>query len=391
MSDANDHELSLTPNTAPAETSDVLVESRPDSIGAAVRTLCLVLIAAGVTGASMYALATILQPLLIALMLLFVFRRISRGLEDLNMPRWLAQTLLLAGIIMGSWWLGRVVLEDTQDVLQRFPAYRARWEELTVGIAGWTRFEAEPPAAVDAPTEADPPSVVQLPAAPEDRDELTELLLRSRNELLGHLFGATLEFLEIGVLVVFYLLFLIIEAQRLPGRIARGMKDGSGKQLTSIGTAVDQSIQAYLSFKTVVSVGLGLSTAILGYLFGLDFWPLWGVLMFLANYITYLGSMAACIPPIAIAVLQFDRLWVAAVFGLVLILVRLVWIDWVEIRYSGKQLNVSPLLLLLSLAFFGTIWGLVGMVIAVPLVTSIKIMLDHFPETRYLAALISEE
>ena len=145
----------------------------------------------------------------------------------------------------------------------------------------------------------------------------------------------------------------------------------------------------FRSFKTIVSAGLGVSTAIVGYFFSLDFWPVWGILMFLANYITYIGSIAIMVPIIAVAFLQFHSIWWACIFAIVLTVVRLIWIDYVEIRYSGRYMNVSPTLLLVSLAFFATVWGVVGMVLAVPLVTSLRIVLDHFPETKFLAGLMS--
>jgi AI-2 transport protein TqsA len=101
--------------------------------------------------------------------------------------------------------------------------------------------------------------------------------------------------------------------------------------------------------------------------------------------------VVALVPPIALAFVQFENPWYAVALAVLLIGLRVVWIDFVEIRYSGKQLNVNPLLLLLALGLFGLMWGVVGMVLAVPLVTTVKIILAGFPQTRHYAVLLSEE
>jgi predicted PurR-regulated permease PerM len=147
----------------------------------------------------------------------------------------------------------------------------------------------------------------------------------------------------------------------------------------------------YLTVKTGVSFGLGATAGLLGYFFGLDFWMLWGLLMFFSNYITYIGSIVGLIPPVALAFVQFSNPWAATTLALLLVAARVFWIDYVEIALSGKHLNVSPLVLLLSLAFFGWLWGVVGLLLAVPLVTAVKIVLLSVQRTRHFGILLSED
>ncbi len=191
-------------------------------------------------------------------------------------------------------------------------------------------------------------------------------------------------------MALFYLVFMFIEASRLPRRIQRGFPQEEVGHYLSVGRSITQSIERYVALKTYINLGLAVSTGALCFFFRLDFWFLWAVVMFLANYITYLGSVAALIPPIVLAYLQFNP-WAATFLTLLLLANRLFWIDYVEIRFLGRQLNVSPLILLFSIALFGFLWGAAGMVLAVPLVTSIKIILSHFENTRRYAVLMSEE
>jgi predicted PurR-regulated permease PerM len=76
--------------------------------------------------------------------------------------------------------------------------------------------------------------------------------------------------------------------------------------------------------------------------------------------------------------------------GLIL-LNRFVWIDYIEVRMSGKHLNIDSILLFLWLAYWGWVWGVVGLILAFPMVTSLKIVLEHLESTRGWAVLMSEE
>lgn len=220
---------------------------------------------------------------------------------------------------------------------------------------------------------------------------LSDLFKRGAGELLNHVIGTSLEYLEIALMTIFYLFFILVESHKLPQRIKRGFAYESTQTLLQMGHRIQGSIEQYLRVKTGVSLGLGATTGLLAALFGLDFWLLWAGVMFLANYVTYIGSMAALVPPIAIAFLQFDSLAAAAALSVLLIANRFVWIDYAEIKLSGQQLNVSPVILLLSIALFGTLWGVIGMVLAVPVVTSVKIALSQFESTEHLASLLSED
>jgi AI-2 transport protein TqsA len=132
-------------------------------------------------------------------------------------------------------------------------------------------------------------------------------------------------------------------------------------------------------------------TGVIGWAFGLDFWFLWAVLMFLANYITYVGSVVACVPPIAVAYLQFTSPVAATVLAALIVANRLFWIDYVEILFTGKRLNVSPLLLLFAIVALGWLWGVVGMILSVPLVTAVRIVLLSFDESKAYGVLMSED
>lgn len=244
------------------------------------------------------------------------------------------------------------------------------------------------------------PSEQNLPPKTEQQrlgEMLTTFFSEGATQFVNGLIGTSLEFLEIAVMTIFYLFFILIEAHKLPKRIKRGFNYESTQTLMEMGASIQRSIEQYLRIKTGVSFGLGITTGLIGMFFGLDFWLLWAGFMFISNYVTYIGSMVALVPPIAIAFLQIGpnsppgATTGAIIMTTLMIANRFFWIDYVEIKFSGQQLNVSPVILLLSIGLFGALWGVIGMVLAVPLVTSVKIALSQFESTSHLASLISED
>lgn len=230
------------------------------------------------------------------------------------------------------------------------------------------------------------------PAQPDQLEGKTLLqIFDITGEAIGRvLVGTIMEWMEAGLMVIFYLIFVILDAQRLPSRIRRALPE-TGEQVVEMGEDINQSITEYMRVKTLVSLGMAVTGAVLMALFRLENWPLWALMLFLFNYVTYVGSLGALLPPIAIALLQFENPFAAIALGLLLAGNRFFWIDYVEIRAAGRKLSINAVLLLLSLAYWGRFWGVTGLVLAVPMLTAAKIALEKFPSTRNWAILISED
>lgn len=339
-----------------------------------VRTVCLVIIAIVAAGAALAVLKPILSPLLIALFLYYLIRPIGVAMGGWQVPRWFVFSVVLIVLTIVSLVFWQMLYSNIQAFEQQLDTYQ---EKATEGLDALARItghaNAEGKLDRELYTAGD---VLHLPA----------------DTVVRFVFGTALEFLEVSLLVLFYLIFIYLEAYRLPVRIEKGLAPDTAEQFREIGHRVDVSLRRFLVTKTYISLGLGATTGLICWLFGLHFWLLWAVLMFLSNYITYIGSFVALIPPVLLALVQFENplLWASAV-AVALLLNRLVWIDYFEIRFLGSQLNISPLLLLLSIALFGFIWGMVGLVMAVPLMTTLKIVLSQFERSKGLAVLISEE
>jgi predicted PurR-regulated permease PerM len=133
------------------------------------------------------------------------------------------------------------------------------------------------------------------------------------------------------------------------------------------------------------------SAAALMGLFGLQGWLLWGVLFFALNYITYIGSLIACVPPVVMAYLDLGSPIAATALAVLVVVNRFVWIDFLEVKMAGRNLNIDSILLFLWLAYWGWVWGAVGLVLAFPMVASLKIVLEHVEATKGWAVVMGDD
>jgi predicted PurR-regulated permease PerM len=338
-----------------------------------LRTACLVLIAACAVGAALWAMKPVLAPLLIALFLFFLLRPAADAVARWRVSAWVSYPILAAAFLTVLIALGLLVESNVAVFEARLPFYRARLVSLLHEAVRLTGGAAAEKGFGDGAL------------------SLGNLFDLSSRELLHFAFGTTVSAVEMALMVVFYLFFIFLEVQKLPGRLLKALAPASADRALAIGRTIDVEIRRYLAVKTAVSFGMAAVAGLIGWAFGLDFWFLWAVLTFLANYVTYVGSVVACVPPIVVAYLQFTGPVAATFLAALIVANRLFWIDYIEIVFTGKRLNVSPLLLLFAIVALGALWGVVGMILSVPLVTAVRITLLSFEESKAYGVLMSED
>jgi predicted PurR-regulated permease PerM len=200
--------------------------------------------------------------------------------------------------------------------------------------------------------------------------------------------GTFRDFLAATVIALVYVIFLIAERWSFPRRMVLAFGKDQGSRVLEIVGSINGAISEYLAIKTLISFLAGVLSFAVLWSYGVDFFIMWSIFIFLFNYIPYLGSLVAVAPPIVLAFLQFE--WFTAVqVAILLIAIQVVLGNFVEPRLAGRRLGVSPLLILLALSFWGMLWGIVGMILAVPLLVIVKIVLDNIAETKPIATLMS--
>ena len=123
--------------------------------------------------------------------------------------------------------------------------------------------------------------------------------------------------------------------------------------------------------------------------FDIPFAAFWGLLAFVLNYIPVLGSMVATLLPFSLAMIELNSFSLIFGLGFLMITIQVTLGNIMLPRLMGKSLNLSPLVILLSLAFWGTIWGIPGMFLSVPIMVILNITLAQFESTRWLAVIFS--
>ncbi|WP_417320053.1 AI-2E family transporter [Emcibacter sp.] len=150
------------------------------------------------------------------------------------------------------------------------------------------------------------------------------------------------------------------------------------------------SFQKYMIVMTLIGFFAAAMTTLFCWAVGLDFALLWGLMAFVMNFIPVLGSMFMLLPPTLMAFLQFtDPDQVLLVFSGMAI-IQFIMGNVIDPHFQGKFLSMSPVVILLSIAFWGFLWGVPGAFLAVPLTHIFMITCYQFPSTRAIACLLSE-
>ncbi|MGB0144973.1 MAG: AI-2E family transporter [Akkermansiaceae bacterium] len=195
-------------------------------------------------------------------------------------------------------------------------------------------------------------------------------------------------FLGTTLLILILTVFMLSEA-RMFGRRVDAILKARGPNLDRIMVAT-ADIQRYLAMKTVVSLATGFLAGFLCWAAGLDFYVLWGILAFALNFIPVLGSIIAGVPPFVLAFLV-DGGPSAVAVGVGYVSINVFLGNFLEPMLMGRRFGLSTLVVIISVLFWGFVWGPVGMFLAVPLTMVLKVMLDNSDELRWIAVAITKE
>ncbi len=312
------------------------------------------------------------RPVLVPFfMACFLAITIQPSLRWLNqyVPRWVSAIvvtlILLVAIVGGS----SLFVADIVGVAGRVPAYAERFKEIIQGSIDF--------------------------AARHGLDISLQNL--GSSEGLSWIFGfltdglqSALEVLAETVLVLFTMVFLLMEGDEFRRKIARSFTNHTSDMLLDSIDSIVNRIQTYMITKTLISLATGVCTGILTWILGLEFPILWGTIAFLLNFIPNVGSIIAVIPPVIVAFLQFETPTPGLVTLIGLTVVQMTIGNVIEPRVMAHSLDLSTLVVFVSMIFWGWLWGMVGVILAVPLTAAIKIICEHIEGLHTIAILLGE-
>ncbi|MEM6628043.1 MAG: AI-2E family transporter [Bacteroidota bacterium] len=312
-----------------------------------------------------------LIPFVLALLIWYIIREI-RGFLRKNsfirtrLPIWLQNTLafLLISLTIG---LAIELLENSARNFSRvIPTYQANIEALNGVIKDRFEFDLLQELSDRA---------VDL-----NFEQYITPIINNLSSLLGDFF-----------MIILYCIFILLEEstfrKKLPLMFANNRQYS---RIMGVLEEIDVTFGKYISLKTFVSLLTGVLSYIILLIIGVDSPVLWAFIIFLLNYIPSIGSLIGTLFPVIVAILQFGEflpgLYVLIGVGIVQVVIGNV----VEPRIMGNSLNISPLVVIVSLIAWGAIWGVVGMVLSVPIMVMLIIIFAQFPSTEDIAILLSD-
>jgi AI-2 transport protein TqsA len=314
-------------------------------------------------------LATVLRPLLLAVFLAYIIVPVQAGLAR-NTSRVVGFVLLGLVVAGACVLLAALTARSAADLAADLPKHTERAKE----IIGHFRAMAERW-----------PWLAELTG---DTDGAADVGGAQLGKLISTLAGTAADVLGQAMIAGVYLFFLLLEAANFPARIRAGFDPAQAANVLAVVDRINTAIAGYLRAKVLSSVVLAVPAVIVLWSFGVKSALLWGVLTFLFNFVPYVGSAITWTGPTLLAFLTLEPGWRPVTVGGLLLADHLLSANLIEPALTGKAVDLSPLVVLLALAFWGSCWGLEGMLLAVPLTVVLRIVMDNLPATRPIARLM---
>lgn len=329
----------------------------------------LVFLAAGLV---LWALKPILLPFVIAVFLAKIFAPLMEALRRRKVPDAAAIVLVLVlvsvGLLLFSW----LLYSTAESFTRAMPRYQARLASIAGDVSGWLSSSF--------------PSIAERVQAWR-WDEAVEV--SSLTGFLAATLGSFLVFFNDAFLILLFLVFLLAGSDAFPRKLERALTPERAGRVSTVLWNIQREVRKYLVMKTLANLLNGILVTLLLAAFGVDFAVLWGFLTFLAHYIPNLGAVLSVGLPAVFFFLQFESPGRALLVAVLNLALQFVIGNVVEPRLMGSSLDLSPLLVLASLIFWGWLWGPWGMILAVPITSTIKIVCANIEPLYPLAVLMS--
>lgn len=320
-----------------------------------------------ISGIALKAARSVIFPFILAIFISYVLDPVVAFLLKIKVPKSAAIALILLGAFVFLYLVGAIVYSSGKTLAAELPRYEQRLTDL----AGFLEKNV-----------GGIPLKVRIAAALEKIDLQTvgSFVLASLGPFVGLVSKLFLLFL--------FLAFIVAGRGKATAKIRRALSPAQSGQVLEALENINSQVRRYLGVKTLLSLANGLTVWIVLEIFGVDFALVFGFLAFLLNYIPNIGSLIATLLRVGFAYFQFGTIWVPLWILVITVGLDMVMGNVIEPRVMGRELGLSPLVVLFSLVFWGWLWGIPGMIMAVPLAAVIKIVSQNIPALRRVALMI---
>ncbi len=322
-------------------------------------------------------LKTILIPFTLAFIVFLIFKGVKDKLSKKGLPSGIASFLTFMIIIILTIIINAFIYFGAINFINRAPEYAPKVNEYIKSTANILNFNYLEIKDMDM---QDIVNKIDIGKATSYISSIISTTLGSFTSLISNF-----------TIFTFFLIFMLAGSNSLDYKIDKAFKGDKAKEISKLIYNIEQQTRKYLFIKTVISLITAIISGILLMFLGVDFLIFTMLLIFFLNYIPNVGSIIATIFPVSVSLFQYGFGLKTIFVILVLSIIQMIMGNVVEPALTGKSLNLSPLFILFSLIIWGWIWGIIGMIIAIPLSMIIKIVLDNIPSLKGISILIGDK
>lgn len=325
-----------------------------------------------ITGYVLVIAQKFLIPLVLALFLWYLANMLAKRFGQLRIgtwspPGWLQYLLSGVLLLLVVTIILNIIATSINELVEAAPSYQEILVKMMGELRGWSRFVA-----------------MVLPLDPISEINVDDLA----NEIASE-FGNFL--VNLGLIAI-YMFFLFMEQRYISGKLTSvSPTEKQMKRLSKLLKEIDHDVQTYLGVKTFVSFITSIIGWLIMWMVGLEFAGFWALLIFVLNFIPYLGSIIATILPSIMALVQFESITSFLVILLGIGTVQFLIGNVLEPSMMGRSLNISPLVIIISLVAWGVLWGIAGMFLSIPITMVAILIMYNFENTRWIALLLSRD
>lgn len=318
--------------------------------------------------------SSFLIPIVLSILLVFVMYPVCIKLNKIHVPWILCILLVLAAVAVVVIGMGGLIVTSIKNILEVYPRYEDRFNSIYQQIC----------TTLNLPFDENSSIWTNL---------WSSLNVRSAVQSFAISFsGSLISFMKVFMIVFLFMIFLLLELnpKKSVSKIDQAFTNSTTrKKINNILSGTVTDVTRYLSIKFFISLITGGLVGAFCQLIGMDFAIIWGFLAFILNFIPNFGSLISWAVTTLFALLQFYPSIGRVIFiGVAVLAINIGLGSFLEPKWEGKDLGVSPFVILISLSFWGWMWGFVGMILAVPITVMLKIIFENYTLLRPIAIII---
>lgn len=314
--------------------------------------------------------SSLLIPFVFALILWFIVMQMRKTMDRIavikkHIPRWTKTLVSLALIALIISTISNIIASNVRNLVKSYEKYEANLDNIVNRMNDFLNinlFESIESFAKGL--------------------DIGSMLLSAVNYSTG-MIGATF-------MVILYAIFLFLEEPSFQIKIKKLFPDDeSFSKVQSVIIQIETSVSKYLGLKTLISIITGVLSFIALVIIGVDYPFFWAFIIFILNYIPNIGSLIGTMFPVIFSFLQFDSFLPGFLVLIFVGAIQIVVGSFIDPKLMGDSINLSPLVIIISLSFWGAVWGITGMLLSVPIMVIMVIIFSKFPKSKPIAILLS--